>query len=241
MSSGSRIIWCIGLYASASTWAFNAVRLLHAKAAPPLPLRTYFAAGQMDLAPLAAPLTHLVKSHEITDAGTLSALGRRADKILITVRDPRDCVASLLLYHKLEFAAALDLVDQTMRLCVRLAADPRAKLHYYETRFFERAETLPELAAHLGLNTPPAACEEIFSSLSREAVEQHIARLPELPGILQDIKSGDRLDPQTHWHTHHAGRSGEIGRWRHQLTPTQARAVEDRLRACFRFHKESAG
>ena len=46
-----------------------------------------------------------------------------------------------------------------------------------------------------------------------------------LPGILQDRISGDLLDPQTHWHTHHAGRSGEIGRWRRELTQAQADAV----------------
>ena len=239
MTTRSRTIWCIGLYASASTWTFNALRLLHAKAAPPLVLRSYFASGQLDLTAFAEPLTHLVKSHEITHPGTLAELARRADKIIVTVRDPRDAIASLLLYHKLDFSAALDLVDQTMRLCARFAADPRAKLYYYETRFFEQPETVPALAAHLGLNTPATACGEIFASLGREAVEQHIARLPTLPGILQDIKSGDRLDPQTHWHTHHAGRTGEIGRWRHQLSPIQARAVEDRLRDCFRFHKES--
>jgi hypothetical protein len=56
-----------------------------------------------------------------------------------------------------------------------------------------------------------------------------------LPGILQDRVSGDRLDPQTHWHTHHAGRTGEIGRWRRELSPAQADAVVERLQRCFSF------
>jgi hypothetical protein len=30
----------------------------------------------------------------------------------------------------------------------------------------------------------------------------------------------------THWHTHHAGRTGEIGRWRQMLTEEQVLEVE---------------
>jgi hypothetical protein len=47
--------------------------------------------------------------------------------------------------------------------------------------------------------------------------------------------SGDRLDPRTHWHTHHAGRSGEIGRWRHMLSAAQAAEVEAALGDCYDF------
>jgi hypothetical protein len=233
----SRTIWCIGLYASASTWAFNAVRLIHE--ATRLPARTYFFSGASNLAPLAEPLTHIVKSHEISDPATVQDLGRRAAKIIITVRDPRDAVASLLRYHNHSFESALNHVDQTLRLCVRFAPDPRAKLYYYEQKFFENPATPANIATHLGLNPPPTACAQIFESLKRENVEKHIARMPTLPGILQDRISGDRLDPQTHWHTHHAGRTGTIGGWRSHLDTAQAQAVAARLHDVFRFHDGS--
>jgi hypothetical protein len=233
----SRTIWCIGLYASASTWAFNAVRLIHE--ATRIPARTYFFSGPSNLAPLDQPVTHIVKSHEISDPATVNELGRRASKIIITVRDPRDAVASLLRYHNHNFESALNHVDQTLRLCVRFAPDPRAKLYYYEQKFFENPATPANIATHLGLNPAPAACAQIFEALKRENVEKHIARMPTLPGILQDRISGDRLDPQTHWHTHHAGRTGNIGGWRNHLEAAQAQAIAARLRDVFRFHDGS--
>src|ERR1700722_15815278 len=75
----------------------------------------------------------------------------------------------------------------------------------YESRFFEDPGTPDSLAAHLGLSLPAQAGGAIFRALERGNVEAHIARMDRLPGILQDRVSGDQLDPQTHWHTHHAG------------------------------------
>ncbi len=218
-------IWCLGLYGSASTWMFNAVRLLHGAAEPPVPVKTYFFSGQADFAAFGAPVAHIVKSHEISDQETERELSRRADTILITVRDPRDAVASLMRYHHHAFDRALSHVAQALQLCMRYAADPRASLYTYESCFFEDAATPEAVAAHLGLSLPPQAGAKIFQVLERGNVEAHIARMDRIPGILQDRVSGDLLDPQTHWHTHHAGRSGEIGRWRRELTQAQADTV----------------
>jgi len=235
-STQPKTIWCLGLYASASTWAFNAVRMLHEATATPA--KTYFFSGPASFAPFALAATHIVKSHEITDPGTAQELGRRAEKIFITIRDPRDAVASMLRHHQHGFEKTLDLVEQTMRLCVRYAGDPRTKLYAYEGRFHEQPETISGFAAHLGLNPSPQAIASIFESLQRKNVDKYIAQMPRMPGILQNRESGDLLDPRTHWHTHHAGRTGEIGRWQHELSTEQARAVQDRLRPMYRFHVE---
>ena len=57
---------------------FNAVRLLHNAADPPVPVKTYFFSGQADLSALAGPVTRIVKSHEIGDPETELELSRRA-------------------------------------------------------------------------------------------------------------------------------------------------------------------
>ena len=49
------------------------------------------------------------------------------------------------------------------------------------------------------------------------AIEAFIARLEDLPATLRHV-SGDVFDTVSQWHKHHAGRSGEIGRWRRRLT-----------------------
>lgn len=234
----SKVIWCIGLYASASTWVFNVVRLLHAQAQPPLPIKTYFLSGAADFAPFAAPVSHIVKTHELNVMTTEDELARRAEKIIITLRDPRDAITSLMLYHHKEFEHALKHVDDTIRLCIRHGGHPRARVFYYESRFFENPETVSAIAGHLGIAVPPGASQKIFGALKREEVEKHISKLGRLPGMLVDPLSGDRLDPQTHWHTHHSGRDGEIGRWKHRLTMEQVRETQNRLRDVYKFNVE---
>jgi hypothetical protein len=236
----SKTIWCIGLYASASTWLFNALRQT-AAIAHKGNVKTHFFSGTGNFAGFDAPgALNIVKSHEIRDDATVAELARRSDKIFVTLRDPRDAVTSLMLYHGYNFTRALDYVNDAARLCVRFSADPRTLMMTYESEFFDESATMAKIAAHAGLNIPPAEATKIFNGLKREAVEKYIAGLPKMPGILQDRVSGDRLDPKTHWHTHHSGRSGEIGRWRRQLTPDQVSEVEQRLADCFGF-KTTAG
>jgi len=140
-----------------------------------------------------------------------------------------------MVYHKYEFDRALAHVQKAARLCVRFAADKRAMLLTYESGFFEEPGTLDRIAAHLGLTLESADRDRIFAGNRRSEVEKHIAGLDRLPGALQERTSGDRLDPVTHWHSYHAGRDGEIGRWRRILTAEQKAKVEESLTDCFRF------
>jgi hypothetical protein len=232
-------IWCIGLYASASTWAFNLVREMVAQTQP-IPAKTFFTAGKLDFGGFAGAGINLVKTHEVDDAETEAQLGRRATKIVITVRDPRDAVTSLMLYHGHTFELALSHVEKTLRLCNKYAPDPRARIFYYESRFFENPETPAGIATHLGLSVPAEAAALAFDKLRRAEVEKHIANLPRLPGVLQSRETGDLLDPATHWHSHHSGRTGEIGRWQHKLDATQRAAIEARLKTLYRFDATAA-
>lgn len=227
-----RVIWCLGMYASASTWLFNVVRQI---AVNDDQVFTYFVSGPLDEAAFGRIGLHIVKSHEINDASASGWLAKRANKIFVTIRDPRDAIASLILYHGYAFERALAHVDQAARLCVQFATDGRSVFWPYESAFFERAESVRTIAAHLGLQVTDSQRDEIFSSMRRDAVEAYIAKLPTLRGVLQDHASGDMLDPQTHWHTHHAGRSGEIGRWKQALTADQVAAVAAKLKGCFSF------
>ncbi len=217
------------MYGSASTWLFNVVRLLleQANGAPP---RVNFFSGAADFSAFGQPgITDLIKSHELEDEATILELAKRAHKIFITVRDPRDAVTSLIQARSHSFSRAVNFVEQSARLCAALRADSRARLWRYETGFFDAPETISQAAAHLGLAADMATSQAIFTANRRAAVEQLIAALPARPNIMQDDVSGDLLDPQTQWHTHHAGRSGEIGRWQRFLTPEQVSEIEQRI------------
>jgi hypothetical protein len=223
------------MYASASTWLFNVARQLH-NAAGAGPVATQFVSGRADFSGFDDPsVTRIVKSHEISDEPTLLDLARRTTRILVTMRDPRDAATSLMRYHGYDFAAAKPLIEQAARLCMGFARDRRAMLLHFESGFAQSSASVARVAAHLGYPPDPDAEARIFAAHQRQEIEKHIAGLDRMPGALMDPISGDRLDPHTHWHTHHAGRDGEIGRWRRVLSPAQAASLSDALADCYDF------
>jgi hypothetical protein len=223
------MVWCLGMYASASTWLFNSVSQVVQAIAPREPVVSGFVLGLNDLGFARDPAKlAIVKSHE-TDGPAGDELGRRAGAIFVSIRDPRDAVASLVTYQGATFDKALDLAVASARLCGRFARDPRALLLHYETGFTDDPRTLATIAARLGRTLVPADQARIFTQTRRDAVERYIAGIAKMPTTLWSRQTGDYLDPATHWHRHHAARTGEIGRWQRVLDPAQAAAVEERL------------
>lgn len=222
-------IWCLGTYASASTWLFNIVRQI-LETAQKETVHTAFISGVEKKLVLGPPGTvTIIKSHEISSESRILDVAKHSRKILITVRDPRDAVTSLIEAHKYEFEKALDLVEQSDQLCLSFAKDHRALVLHYESKFFEKAETVTAVARYLGYELPENISEAIHQGLTRAEVEKHINKMPKLSGILKDAVSGDLLDIKTQWHSHHAGRNGAIGKWKKALTAKQTDEVERRI------------
>src|SRR5262249_49734470 len=252
-------LWCLGMYGSASTWAYNVTRQIAAALYPSQPLQGHFVASGAEATHLDQPgRTHIVKTHEISDEDVVAELSARADVIIITIRDPRDAVTSLMLYHphghdlakpseaQRAFERFLSRVEKSARFCARFAGEQRSLLLRYEAGFPDDVTTLDRIAACL--QRPLAATDRmrIFASHRRAAVEALIAELPERRTTMKDISSDDLMDPVTQWHTHHAGRTGEIGRWQHMLTEAQVSEVERRLgdwmdRFFYQRHKAHLG
>ena len=154
---------------------------------------------------------------------------RRRRGLCVAIRDPRDAVTSLMLYQRFTFEPALDWVARSARFCGERAGDEGALLLRYESGFTDDAATLDLIAAAMGVGLAAENRARIFAANQRAAVEAAIGALPALPTAVRHAPSGDIYDPQTQWHAHHAGRSGEIGRWRGMLRARQVRAVEAEL------------
>src|ERR1700722_531188 len=221
--------WCLGMYASGSTWVFNVAMHIGAVLAPEKPPNGRYItdASELDLDRSAVDDV-IVKTHNVDNASA-QTLRRLAASLLISIRDPRDCVSSLLLYQRYPFELALQAVEGSARCCALFAAGPRTLLLRYEDGFTDQPATLDRIAATLGGHLREADRTEIFAANSRTSVEGRIATLHTLPTAIHDTCSGDIVDPATQWHRHHANRSGEVGRWRHLLTLAEVAMVEHRL------------
>ena len=217
------MLWCLGMYSSASTWAYNVTRQAAQALWPQSPVLAGFAHGKADLDRLRRGGVAVVKTHS-AHSSVFEALDRECKTIILTVRDPRDAVASLIRYNGFDFGLACDLTAQTAHLCAMMSTDERATVLRYEDGFAERRHTVDRIAQALGNPLPAEDGNAIFAHNHRSAVEKFISRLETLSTARQ--VGDDIFDDCTHWHKHHSGRTGEVGRWRQGLTKDQAALVE---------------
>jgi hypothetical protein len=221
--------WCLGMYASGSTWLFNVALQVGASLTPARPpIGRYITnAGELGLDQDVIERA-IVKTHDVDDPSA-ETLRRLASSLLISIRDPRDCVSSLLLYQRYPFELALKAVEDSAQCCARFVAEPHTVLLRYEDGFTDQPSTLDRVAASFNDHLPEEERARIFAANSRACVEARIATLGKLPAAIYDARTGDIVDPTTQWHRHHASRSGEVGRWRHLLTLADVAIVEHRL------------
>jgi len=226
------MIWCLGMFSSASTWTFNVVQAIALSLAPGKPpISAFLDVGDALPPQPAGGGTLIVKTH-----GTAVAreLGRQAEAIIVTIRDPRDAIVSLMRHNRLPFDIALRMTEVSAWTCTGFMRHPRSALFRFEDRFFDDPATVARIAALFPGTLPTGDQERIFESFRRDAVDAFIAMLDGRPATLSQFHevTGQRdiYDAATGWHQHHAGRSGEVGRWRRDLSDVQIRTVEKRLR-----------
>ena len=230
------VLWCQGMFASGSTWLYNVALAVANQLEPKRRVQGRFVFDMRDAGGLDAPgIQHVVKAHQARHG--IAEIASRAEAILVTLRDPRDAVVSLMQYQNFSFYRALLNVGYAAEACVRLAASPRAVTLHYETGFVDDPATIDGVAGHLGGVLPRSCRDEIFGMTRRPAVEAFISELERRPTTITD-RDGDVYDLASQWHRHHAGRTGECGRWRRMLYPAQVQGVQTTLRdwmECFGY------
>lgn len=212
---------CLGMQASASTWIYNLALDL---ASTSRSVKGFFIAYHRNLEHLDNPdFMPIVKSHGL-DASTEAGLSQRVRAIIVSIRDPRDSVASLVKYHHLPFREALREVERAAVTCARFAEDHRSILFRYESRFMDKPETIDKIAAIFGRSLPAEEREQAFYNSRRENIEKLICSLERSPLAK---RAGDHIyDEERQWHKSHANRSGVIGKWREILAPPDVARIE---------------
>jgi hypothetical protein len=224
-----RLVLCLGLPGSASTWIFNVVRQMHG-----LPRRSILS-GYLDRRYeefLQAMLgvnptleTIIIKSHR-ADTSLLRCVSERGAPCILSVRDPRDCVVSLMERFGFSFEHALTVVDKSCRAVLSLAAFDTVLLRY-EDGFYRDGQTISDLYRYLQL-AEAVDCDTLLSLNARPAVERFIATFDLLPQGRVVRHEHDEYDKVSHWHRRHFG-DGAHGKWRTRLDAEQIATAQVRL------------
>jgi hypothetical protein len=223
VTSESSVILCAGLKSSGSTWLYNAVvQLLEedrgndvAKrgSAPMLP---FYADSLRDFPARAARAgTMIIKTHRPSSG--MEFLTRYVQaSVLITVREPRDAIASLMQRFGHRFEPCLSEVSVNGRRIVDLLENGGAVVFRYEQRFYERSESLERLATQLNLKISKQARGRIFRALTAANIKKRITSLS-AGGAFGKRPTPDSFDMRTQWHPGHIG-DRQIGKYRAFLT-----------------------
>ncbi len=230
-----RVVLTVGVHGSASTWVFNAVRELLGAAYGPDRVAAGFATGAGDLAGIARrPDQHLVvKTHGCPELPDFAAA--RDATVIVSVRDPRDAVLSVMQRFGGPFDACVGGVGRDC-VCARACADAGHDVLRYEDAFFDDPATLRNLAERLGLAVPDAVLERIFADWRTDAVRARAAAVTALPPERRrDFGARLTLDAATLVTHTHIG-DGRIGKWREAFdAPVRARLTGFFAPFLFRF------
>jgi hypothetical protein len=238
MKADGQIVLCAGLKSSGSTWLYNAViQLMQASARASGERRRIrpFYAEDVKGFPLGVRQGDrlIVKTHIPSPA--LRFLVRfTGGPVFITVREPRDAIASLMQRFDHKFDVCLDEVSAGATAILELAKSGRRLLLRYENNFPAQRSALSKIARHLKAAADPQTLEKIHVNLAPENVSRKIETFRRR-GVFGRKSDPNRFDPLTQWHPGHVG-DGRIGKYGEILSVAQQRAVLKRLREyCLAF------
>ena len=217
-----RLIVCAGVYRSGSTWAYNMVKLIIQAALPGVRIGGCFAENIEELAPFGADHCDLVVLKTHPQQSLLSLIEFLNPPVILSVRDPRDCVASWMQMLGEEFSVFQPRLMKSCFAALRLARHDYTHTIRYEDGATASARTVMDIAAHLGLSIAQQRAAVLVKELSPESVKIQNKQMAEAGRIAPS----ERLisDAKTLWLPAHVG-DGRIGKYREALSNDQLRSV----------------
>jgi hypothetical protein len=206
----AKAIICAGLYGSGSTWTFNLMRgLLEAGG------RDFVSEYFEHKIPMAWLESHaraptlLMKTHKPCDILVGCAL--QGAPVVLTVRDPRDAVASLMTRFSYTCEEAIGVVLDSAEHLLRLAAVCEPLILKYEDGYLSDPATVERIAGFLALAASEPTRRQLFARLSADSVRRFIGdRFKDRER--SSLEAKDEFDAVTHWHPRHVG-DGKVGKY----------------------------
>lgn len=225
------IIYCLGMEASGSTWIYNVVREIFA-----VHEISHVAFRVEEFEQIADDRAHeakniIMRAHNV-NSFLLRFLEASDTKTIISLRDPRDCVASCIQRFG-EYGGKLipTCNDITRNLASALSARNalRNLTFFYEDGFTTRTESVLQCAEFLGLPISEAQATAIFDRYTPESIKRLIAQLAENRDerLFVDAVTHNIMDRETSFHRTHIS-DMRVGKWRDVL-PDDSRATVERL------------
>jgi hypothetical protein len=143
--------------------------------------------------------------------------------VVMTIREPRDAIVSLMKRFAYSFESAFKAVAAGNEQMLRLHQSGAPFVLRYEDRFYDREETVGAVARFLGVDLSPAIQRHIFNSLTREEVSKKIETL-RTKGVFGSFIRPVRYAPETRWQLGHIG-DITIGQFAEVLTRAQQQRV----------------
>jgi ADP-heptose:LPS heptosyltransferase len=250
-----RLFACFGLPRSGSTWMFNLVREICEEAG--IEHLSRYREGVENLPwDEAAERMIVSKSHWPWDS-YIAFFREHEAKGVITVRDPRDSVVSLvqrrLNGEEIEFQEALKQVVHSAWRQVVMERELRLPVFRYEDRFVGSADTFNAISRMLGATLGETQRSAILAKLTPERVRTTLDALGSMAENLGDAVwkhdpkalTGTTITAEVQrlieaqWQRDHIG-DGVIGKFRGNLTPEQECEILNQTQEyCKKFDYES--
>jgi hypothetical protein len=189
----------------------------------------------------AIPLEHFLQHelHTIKGPAVIKAhgLGPRAMSLLhtgrakavCTLRDPRDCVASDLMFLKKDINFSIRRVMDNMQCLNNYEGGTHTLFVQYEQMMANPLKQIVRIAGHLGVDADESILRQIEVGCSIPASKAAIEVLKKKDPKTVIWHENHRVDPGNHLHENHI-HDARVGKWKDFFTQSQA----ERLAAIFR-------
>lgn len=230
------IILCAGLPRSGSTWVYNAVLLLCKSSLRATGLYSDNVPNNFNQ--LIENIDVLViKSHQ-PNHELLDLVRFAGGRVIVTVRDPRDCVASLIEAFDFAKSEAINFVTGSARCIDTVISKQRPLIIKYEDAL-DRTSIVRTLAAKIGREVDAKTVAAISDTLAADKLRSDIAKF-EADGTIDAEIPAQSWTEETHWHPRHIG-DGRIGKYKELISDLDALLIERHNKFLMQFFGYSLG
>jgi hypothetical protein len=167
----------------------------------------------------------LIKAHEMGPKA-IAALQAGLAPGVCTFRDPRDCVASDLVFMGRGMDHTLKRMNASLE-CLRIAESvDRILFVRYEDMMINRQNEIRRIARHLGLPSDISIVSQVDAKTNLQSSRQLCQQIKNRPSTQVVEIDSHRVDLRTHLHENHID-NARIGRWKDELSADQGRYLSE--------------